>query len=126
MSPITRATSLQKNAFYLQEADLAAAPLTITSTRERVVDFSKPFMTLGTGMLMNRKDVFYRPDQAVRANPLFFLMPITIVAWILIVIAILVVRKKKISFSINPSCFPLTSDLFNLTSQSQPLLPERL
>ena len=84
-----------KYVFYLQEADMAAAPLAITSTRERVVDFSKPFMTLGLGMLMNRKDVFYRPDQTVRANPLFFLIPMTLVAWILIVIAILVVRGRK-------------------------------
>ena len=84
-----------KYVFYLQEADMAAAPLAITSTRERVVDFSKPFMTLGIGMLMNRKDVFYRPDRAVRANPLFFLIPMTLVAWILIVIAILVVRGRK-------------------------------
>jgi len=29
----------------LQEADLAAAPLTATSTRERVVDFTHPFMS---------------------------------------------------------------------------------
>ncbi|XP_015419623.1 PREDICTED: glutamate receptor ionotropic, kainate 1 [Myotis davidii] len=32
-------------------ADLAVAPLTITYVRETVIDFSKPFMTLGIGIL---------------------------------------------------------------------------
>ena len=33
--------------FSLQKADLAVAPLAITYVREKVIDFSKPFMTLG-------------------------------------------------------------------------------
>jgi len=36
----------------LQEADLAIAPLTITSRRERVIDFSKPFMNLGISIMI--------------------------------------------------------------------------
>jgi len=39
----------------VQEADLALAPLTITSARERVVDFSKPFMSLGISIMQIRK-----------------------------------------------------------------------
>ena len=31
----------------LQKADLAVAPMTITYTRESVIDFSKPYMSLG-------------------------------------------------------------------------------
>lgn len=35
----------------LQKADLAVAAFTITSEREKVIDFSKPFMTLGISIL---------------------------------------------------------------------------
>ena len=38
----------------VQEADLAIAPLTITSSRERVVDFSKPFMSLGISIMFKK------------------------------------------------------------------------
>lgn len=41
--------------FVLQEADLAIAPMTITSERERVIDFSKPFMSLGISIMANRQ-----------------------------------------------------------------------
>lgn len=34
-----------------QKADLAVAAFTITSEREKVIDFSKPFMTLGISIL---------------------------------------------------------------------------
>jgi len=36
----------------LQDADLAIAPLTITADRERVIDFSKPFMSLGISIMI--------------------------------------------------------------------------
>lgn len=35
----------------LQKADLAVAGLTITAEREKVIDFSKPFMTLGISIM---------------------------------------------------------------------------
>lgn len=38
------------------EADLAVAPLTITSQRESVVDFSKPWMNLGITILISKPD----------------------------------------------------------------------
>ena len=37
---------------HLQEADLAIAPLTITADREKVIDFSKPFMSLGISIMI--------------------------------------------------------------------------
>lgn len=36
------------------EVDLAVAPLTITSQRESVVDFSKPWMNLGISILISK------------------------------------------------------------------------
>jgi len=38
------------------EADLAIAPLTITSQRESVVDFSKPWMNLGISILIRKPE----------------------------------------------------------------------
>jgi len=40
----------------IQEADLAIAPLTITSKRERVIDFSKPFMDLGISIMIKKPE----------------------------------------------------------------------
>ncbi|CAG2177850.1 unnamed protein product, partial [Oppiella nova] len=36
------------------EADMAIAPLTITSARERVIDFTKPFMSLGISIMIKK------------------------------------------------------------------------
>jgi len=43
-------------SFDLQEADMAIAPLTITSKREQVIDFSKPFMSLGISIMIKKPD----------------------------------------------------------------------
>lgn len=37
-----------------QEADIAIGPITITSERERVIDFSKPFMSHGIAIMMKK------------------------------------------------------------------------
>lgn len=37
--------------FILQRADLAVASMTINYARESVIDFTKPFMNLGIGIL---------------------------------------------------------------------------
>jgi ABC-type amino acid transport substrate-binding protein len=37
--------------FLFQKADLAVASMTINYARESVIDFSKPFMNLGIGIL---------------------------------------------------------------------------
>ena len=41
---------------FVQVADLAIAPLTITAERERVVDFSKPFMNVGITIMLKRPE----------------------------------------------------------------------
>lgn len=44
--------SLRFNIFSVsQKADLAVAGLTITAEREKVIDFSKPYMTLGISIM---------------------------------------------------------------------------
>jgi ionotropic kainate glutamate receptor 2 len=43
--------------FAFQRADLAVASMTINYARESVIDFTKPFMNLGIGIL------FKVPDQ---------------------------------------------------------------
>lgn len=52
-----------------READLAIASMTITSERERVVDFSKPFMSLGIAIMI-KKPVRPRPSFFSFLNPL--------------------------------------------------------
>jgi len=39
----------------IQEADLAIAPLTITADREQVIDFSKPFLSLGISIMIKAR-----------------------------------------------------------------------
>lgn len=53
----------------LQEADIAIAPMTITSERERVIDFSKPFMSLGISIMI-KKPVKQKPGVFSFLNPL--------------------------------------------------------
>ncbi|KAH8314880.1 hypothetical protein KR074_007202, partial [Drosophila pseudoananassae] len=52
-----------------KEADLAIGPLTITAERERVIDFSKPFMTLGISIMI-KKPVKQTPGVFSFLNPL--------------------------------------------------------
>jgi len=40
----------------LKVADIAIAPMTITSMRERVIDFSKPFMNLGISIMIKKPE----------------------------------------------------------------------
>jgi ABC-type amino acid transport substrate-binding protein len=49
------------------EVDLAIAPLTITSQRESVVDFSKPWMNLGISILI-RKPEKTKPGRRTRSS----------------------------------------------------------
>ncbi|KAF7990138.1 hypothetical protein HCN44_009873 [Aphidius gifuensis] len=51
------------------EADVAIAPMTITSERERVIDFSKPFMSLGISIMI-KKPVKQKPGVFSFLNPL--------------------------------------------------------
>ncbi|XP_065162532.1 glutamate receptor 1-like [Atheta coriaria] len=52
-----------------QEADMAIAPMTITSERERVIDFSKPFMSLGISIMI-KKPIKQKPGVFSFLNPL--------------------------------------------------------
>ncbi|XP_020801640.1 glutamate receptor 1 [Drosophila serrata] len=52
-----------------KEADISIAPMTITAERERVIDFSKPFMTLGISIMI-KKPVKQTPGVFSFLNPL--------------------------------------------------------
>ncbi|XP_017566207.1 glutamate receptor ionotropic, kainate 2-like isoform X2 [Pygocentrus nattereri] len=56
------------------KADLAVAPLTITYVREKVIDFSKPFMTLGISIL-------YRKPNGTNPGVFSFLNPLSPDIW---------------------------------------------
>uniref|UniRef100_UPI0035900637 glutamate receptor ionotropic, kainate 2-like n=1 Tax=Myxine glutinosa TaxID=7769 RepID=UPI0035900637 len=62
------------------KADLAVAPLTINYMREKVVDFSKPFMSLGISIL-------YRKANGTNPGVFSFLNPLSPDIWIYIVLA---------------------------------------
>ncbi|KAI6071345.1 Glutamate receptor [Aix galericulata] len=57
------------------KADLAVAPLAITYVREKVIDFSKPFMTLGISIL-------YRKPNGTNPGVFSFLNPLSPDIWI--------------------------------------------
>lgn len=68
--------------FPLQRADLAVAPLTITYMREKVIDFSKPFMSMGISIL-------YRKPNVTNNGFFSFLNPMTPDIWVYILLAYL-------------------------------------
>lgn len=65
-----------------QEADIVVAPLTITSDRERVVDFTTPFMEFGLSVMYQKID---RP----LPDPLSFMEPLSTEIWMCISFAYL-------------------------------------
>lgn len=65
-NPFCFHTYLKQNK---KEADIAIAPMTITSERERVIDFSKPFMSLGISIMI-KKPVKQNPGVFSFLNPL--------------------------------------------------------
>ncbi|KAK2192982.1 hypothetical protein NP493_19g11001 [Ridgeia piscesae] len=62
------------------EADLAIAPLTITSVRERVIDFSKPFMSLGISIMISK------PTKET-PGVFSFLFPLSYEIWMCVIFA---------------------------------------
>ncbi|NXX54191.1 GRIK4 protein, partial [Scopus umbretta] len=68
----------------LQKADLAVAGLTITAEREKVIDFSKPFMTLGISIL-------YRVHMGRKPGYFSFLDPFSPGVWLFMLLAYLAV-----------------------------------
>lgn len=61
--------------FSSQEVDLAVAPLTITTERERVVEFSKPFMSMAVNIMV-KKPSKHKP------GAFSFLSPLSREVWI--------------------------------------------
>lgn len=66
--------------FPFQEADMAIAPITITSKRERVVDFTKPYMSLGISIMIKKPS-----DQ--EKNVFSFMDPLSYEIWMCILFA---------------------------------------
>ncbi|KAK2510359.1 hypothetical protein Q9233_017820 [Columba guinea] len=64
--------------------DLAVAAFTITAEREKVIDFSKPFMTLGISIL-------YRVHMGRRPGYFSFLDPFSPAVWFFMLLAYLAV-----------------------------------
>nr|BAC19820.1 AMPA GluR2 [Taeniopygia guttata] len=62
------------------KADIAIAPLTITSVREEVIDFSKPFMSLGISIMIKK-------PQKSKPGVFSFLDPLAYEIWMCIVFA---------------------------------------
>uniref|UniRef100_A0AAV2MAK9 Glutamate receptor n=1 Tax=Knipowitschia caucasica TaxID=637954 RepID=A0AAV2MAK9_KNICA len=67
-----------------RKADLAVASFTITSEREKVIDFSKPFMTLGISIL-------YRVHMGRKPGYFSFLDPFSPAVWLFMLLAYLAV-----------------------------------
>ncbi|KAH3831334.1 hypothetical protein DPMN_104597 [Dreissena polymorpha] len=62
------------------EVDLAIAPLTINSQRERVVDFTKPFMSLGISIMIKKTAL-------KKASVFSFMDPLSYEIWMCILFA---------------------------------------
>ncbi|CAG2059654.1 unnamed protein product, partial [Timema podura] len=63
------ASKIIRETAHDREADIAIASMTITSERERVIDFSKPFMSLGISIMI-KKPVKQKPGVFSFLNPL--------------------------------------------------------
>ena len=72
-----------------QEADIAISALTISSERERVIEFSKPFMSLGISIMV------YKPE---KSNPgvFSFMSPLSNEIWLCFFFAYIGVSRKII------------------------------
>lgn len=67
----------------LQKADVALAPISITPERSAVVDFTKPFLTKGTSVVVRK------PERSVW--PFQFLSPLSKIVWIAIFLSFILV-----------------------------------
>ena len=97
------------------EADLAVAPLTITSQRESVVDFSKPWMNLGISILISK------PEKN-KPGVFSFMAPLSKEIWMCVtfayigvsVILFLVSRFSPYEWSIEDEATPQLSNKFSI------------
>ena len=65
---------------FLQEVDLAIAPMSISSQRERVVDFTKPYMSLGISIMIKKTAL-------KKASVFSFMDPLSYEIWMCILFA---------------------------------------
>ncbi|NWZ15912.1 GRIK3 protein, partial [Agelaius phoeniceus] len=97
------------------KADLAVAPLTITHVREKAIDFSKPFMTLGVSIL-------YRKPNGTNPSVFSFLNPLSPDIWMYILLAYLGVSCVLFNWF-----FPsISSGLLPLSPPGSELMPKAL
>lgn len=97
------------------EADLAVAPLTITSQRESVVDFSKPWMNLGISILISK-------PEKTKPGIFSFMAPLSGEIWMCVtfayigvsVILFLVSRFSPYEWSIEDETTPQLSNKFSI------------
>ena len=82
--PITDNNNVDR--LYTQEADIAIAPLTISSMRERVIDFSKPFMQLGISIMIKK------PEKQ-KPGVFSFMDPLDVKVWLSIMFSYLAVSS---------------------------------
>lgn len=68
--------------FALQNADMSIAPMTISSDRQTVLDFTQPYMTFGLAFMMR--------VQEVNVNYFRFLLPFSGSLWITICVLVMV------------------------------------
>ena len=73
-------TFIYSRYLFYKEADLAIAPLTITALRERVIDFSKPFMSLGISIMIQK------PKKEV-PGVFSFMYPLSYEIWMCVIFA---------------------------------------
>ena len=67
---------------FLQAADMSIAPMTISSDRQTVLDFTQPYMTFGLAFMMR--------VQEVKVNYFRFLLPFNQSLWIAICMLVMV------------------------------------
>lgn len=67
-----------------EDADVAVAPLTVTRSREEVVDFTTPFMTLGMNILMKRPAALDGKATS-KLTPFGFLHAFTYEIWLVLI-----------------------------------------
>lgn len=82
--------------------DIAVAPLTISADRERVVDFSKPFMQLGISIMIKKPEK-QKPGVFSFMDPLSYYIWMCIVLSYLSVSAVLFIVAKFSSAEWQPS-----------------------
>ncbi|KAI8504902.1 Glutamate receptor ionotropic, delta-1 [Branchiostoma belcheri] len=97
-------------------ADFTLGPLTISSQREAAVDFTKPYMDYGNGLVMKK-------PAAERPNLFAFLLPFQITVWMSIIAALFAVgpnERGKCDISDRSKCSSYHYEHWAIKAQGQP------